>query len=258
MEIKFWKYHGTGNDFVMIDDRSNRFPQHDIDLIVHLCHRRFGIGSDGLILIQNHADYDFNMVFFNPDGSQSFCGNGSRCAVAFAHAIGIEKEHYHFLSTDGLHEAYLLPNGEVKLSMHDVKGFETIGKDLFLDTGSPHYIQFCAAVDNLDVVSEGRIIRYSVKYKEQGVNVNFVEFQNEEILVRTYERGVEDETWSCGTGVTAAALATSITHQVQSPVNVRVKGGALKVFFSKQGDGSYVNIWLQGSTQPIFQGVFIS
>lgn len=255
MEINFWKYHGTGNDFVMIDDRDSVFPDANKELVVALCHRRFGIGSDGLILIRNHAEYDFEMIFFNPDGSQSFCGNGSRCAVAFARDIGIKKEQYRFLSTDGSHEAYLLENGEVKLSMHSVQGYTTYGDDLFIHTGSPHYIRFCEKLDEVDLIAVGRAVRYGDLFKSKGgTNVNFVQVASDRVRVRTYERGVEDETWSCGTGVTAVALASAIKYAHTSPVNIAVKGGDLKVFFTREGEDRFSDIWLQGPAQAIFKG----
>ena len=216
MKIKFDKYQGTGNDFIIIDNRNIHFDKNNIELVQHLCDRKFGIGSDGFILIENHAELDFDMIFFNPDGSQSFCGNGSRCAMAFAKELGLISDFAKFNSTDGYHEASINSNGLVKLKMHNVSNIEVSESHHYMDTGSPHYNCFEKNIDTIDVVARGREIRYNQRFKEIGTNVNFIEQLSRGIKVRTYERGVENETLSCGTGVTACALSTALvdeTHQ---------------------------------------------
>ncbi len=252
--MRFYKYQGTGNDFVVIDNRSLNFDKNNIELVKRMCDRKFGVGSDGLILIEEHAEYDFNMVFYNPDGSQSFCGNGSRCAVAFAQKLGMINQEARFNSTDGYHEAKILENGVVSLKMHNVYNVE-IGQDYhFLNTGSPHYNIFKTEVEHMDVVKEGREVRYNDRFKEEGTNVNFIQPQGEGIRVRTYERGVENETLSCGTGVTACALSWAIQNELSSgEVQVIAQGGQLSVSFQKQND-SFEDIWLTGPATFVFEG----
>ena len=250
--LPFFKYQATGNDFILIDNR-DQIVQPSEQLAKKLCDRKFAIGSDGLILIQNHPGYDFEMVFFNPDGSQSLCGNGSRCAVTFAKKLGVIDQSCHFLAYDGGHEASILPSGEVRLKMNDVHSVRSTADGTFVDTGSPHLIVFSDDVDTLDVVGEGRKIRYNDTFKDKGVNVNFVRRQGaHDIIVRTYERGVENETLSCGTGVTASALASAM-HELRSPITITTKGGRLQVEFTADGDG-FTNIYLIGPAEEVFEG----
>lgn len=252
--IPFFKYQGTGNDFVMVDNRSQIIDRNDRQFAQKLCDRKFGVGSDGLILIENHEDYDFEMVFFNPDGSQSMCGNGSRCAVKFAKALGIIDNETTFLSTDGVHTATL--SGDiVKLSMRDVHPdkINTFPEHFTIDTGSPHYIIFASNIEQKPVKEEGAAIRYSEAFKANGINVNFVEKLGEQnIAVRTYERGVEDETLSCGTGVTACAIA-HVLHGGKSPVHINTQGGQLIVSF-EINNGSVQNVFLEGPALKVFEG----
>ena len=257
MKIPFEKYQGTGNDFVIIDNRTLFFDKTNKNLIQQLCNRKFGIGSDGLILIEDHEKYDFNMVFFNPDGSQSFCGNGSRCAVQFAYNLGMIKEHTSFVSTDGWHEAYILGEGMVKLKMNDVKEIQHNNTFDFLHTGSPHYVTFEQDIFNADIVKKGREIRYSDTYKNiGGTNVNFIEKKGKEYIVRTYERGVENETLSCGTGVTACALSVGLRNKIQNGrINIKTKGGDLVVEFNQTSQHSFTNIWLSGLATFVFEGI---
>jgi diaminopimelate epimerase len=252
--IKFYKYQGTGNDFVMIDNRSSFFPSEDLALVQQLCSRRFGIGADGLILIQTHDEADFEMVYFNADGSRSFCGNGSRCAVAFSKFLGIIENTCRFLAIDGFHEAKIDKQGQVHLKMNDVNGIETIEEDLFLNTGSPHYIHYVDDVHAEDVVAYGRSIRYGTRFKKQGTNVNLVHCSDGKLYVRTYERGVEDETFSCGTGVTAVALSAYFKGLGSSPFPIITKGGNLEVSFESSGKDSFHSIWLIGPAEYVFQG----
>ncbi|MFC2187494.1 diaminopimelate epimerase [Peijinzhouia sedimentorum] len=254
MTIPFYKYHGTGNDFIMIDNREGLLGPAFRNQIPMLCHRHFGIGADGVILIQLHRDYDFEMVYYNPDGSQSLCGNGSRCAVAFARDLKMIKDKAIFLAYDGEHSAFI-ENDQIHLSMADIEKVDTIADDYFVNTGSPHYIKLVQSIQNFDVVGNGRKIRYTEAFEPNGTNVNFVELHVDDnaLHIRTYERGVEDETMSCGTGVTAAALTASELG-FQSPVSVHAQGGDLQVSFEKDAGGIYSNIYLIGPAVKVFQG----
>jgi len=251
MQIHFSKYHGTGNDFILIDNRKSEF-QKGINLIQQLCDRNFGIGSDGLILIEDHPSLDYRVVFFNPDGSESLCGNGSRCGFEFARSLGMVKEIASFETTDGVHQARL-SDGLIGISLHNVSTVEKNGNDFYLDTGSPHYVSIVEDIDTVDVIKLGREIRYSKSYSSQnGTNVNFAQLLHDRVLVRTYERGVENETLSCGTGVTAVALvAAELGHR--SPVSVETSGGNLRVEFIKTEAG-FEGIWLTGPVKFVFKG----
>ncbi len=260
MSIHFRKYQATGNDFVVMDNRTgvHTFSKSQIEKI---CHRRFGVGADGLILIEKHPSLDFNLVYYNRDGSQSLCGNGSRAAVMMALSLGMFKDKTIFNAFDGTHEAEIRPNGIVRLKMNDVKGVQMMGKDIFLNTGSPHFVRFVKNLADYPVVEEGKKIRYSEDCKPNGTNANFVELQTgNSIHVRTYERGVEDETLSCGTGVAAAALAASFQGYT-SPISIKVPGGELSVEFkcqpSKQASGqvdTFHDIFLIGPAKMVFEG----
>lgn len=253
MELAFYKYQGTGNDFVMIDDRAESFDLGNLELVRKLCDRKFGIGSDGLIAIRNHPDYDFEMIYFNADGSQSMCGNGARCAVAFSSFLGIVDGKTRFLAIDGPHEA-ILNGDQVELLMGDVNGIENKSGDFFLNTGSPHHIRFVDKADGYPVFEEGKAIRYASGYAPGGTNVNFVQpMAEDEVFVRTYERGVENETLSCGTGVTAAAIVYGSHHQ-QNQVKINTLGGKLSVKFHSNPDGTFSKIWLIGPTEHVFSG----
>jgi diaminopimelate epimerase len=257
--LQFHKYQGTGNDFVMIDDRARQFDTADYKLVRHLCDRRLGVGADGLILLRRHADYDFEMVYFNADGHLgSMCGNGGRCTVAFARQLHVIQNQARFLAADGPHEARIDADGTVHLRMQDVKEQQEHNHGVFLDTGSPHIVQFLSAdtLAELNVLAEGRAVRYSDHFREKGTNVNFVEAPvaaGQPWQVRTYERGVEDETLSCGTGVTAVALAAS-RQGASSPVHLRTRGGDLRVSFEAQPDGSFSHVYLSGPATWVFEG----
>ena len=256
MKFRFHKYQGTGNDFIMIDDRETRFPQDDIAFIAHCCDRRFGIGADGLILIQNHPTADFKMVYYNADGREStLCGNGARCTVAFAASLGIIDKQTTFMAIDGLHTATIEKDQTVSLRMHDVSDFRCEKDHTFLDTGSPHHVAMVTDLPQFEVVEKGRAIRRGAPYFEEGSNVNFVEKVNENTFaIRTYERGVEDETLSCGTGATAVALAMHKTGVTTAQsINILVEGGQLTVSF-KAEEVAYTNIDLQGPATFVFEG----
>jgi diaminopimelate epimerase len=258
--LHFHKYQGTGNDFVMVDDRAHKFDEHNYQLVRFLCDRRRGIGADGLILLRLHPQYDFEMVYFNADGYLgSMCGNGGRCTVAFAHQLGVMQQQTKFMAADGPHEARIDTDGTVHLRMQDVLGQQEVEEyGIFLDTGSPHLVRFqpISTLAELNVPAEGRAIRYNDRFREKGTNINFVEapaVPGQPWQVRTYERGVEDETLSCGTGVTAVALAAS-RRGATSPVHLRTPGGDLRVAFEAKPDGSFTNVFLSGPATRVFGG----
>lgn len=256
MSITFEKYHGAGNDFILIDDRENRFDTENLELVKLMCHRRFGIGSDGLMLIRTHDDTDFEMIFFNPDGSRSLCGNGSRCAVDFARKLGMASVEGKFLTTDGVHQ-YRFTGDRVGISMSDVPPAKEMLGGVFFDTGSPHLVIFVEDVQIVDVFTRGRELRHREEFARMGgANVNFVSKRPDGGYdMRTYERGVEAETLSCGTGATAAALAVSTKYGVKDSVELSAPGGRLQVEFGKSPDG-FSGIWLLGPTKYVFSGVF--
>lgn len=256
MKIEFYKYQGTGNDFIIVDNRENFFPKDDVILIKNLCDRKFGIGADGLILLEKDPQTNFKMVYYNSDGNtSSMCGNGGRCIVAFAKKIAIIASEATFTATDGLHYATINNDNMVSLQMKNVMDVTIRPDYTFLDTGSPHHVKLVDDLKDFDVKKEGAAIRYSLLYGEQGSNVNFVTQVNETTFaVRTYERGVEDETLSCGTGVTAVAIAMKAIGKTKSNmVHLHTEGGTLEVFFSSS-DEKYTNIFLRGAATFVFQG----
>lgn len=253
--MEFFKYQATGNDFVVIDNRESNFPKENSDLIAKMCNRRFGIGADGLMLLEPDRDYDFKMVYYNSDGNLgSMCGNGGRSIVSFARHLGLIDRTACFRAADGLHRASI-EDDQVSLEMLDVSEIQKKSDAYFLNTGSPHHVQRVDKLENFNVFSEGRRIRNDV-YGEIGANVNFVfPIDSSSIAVRTYERGVEDETLSCGTGVTAAALAMHSAGTLSSnEVIVNTKGGKLQVSFESFEVGSYKDIWLTGPAKMVFRG----
>lgn len=257
--MKFFKYQGTGNDFVMIDNRNQTFPKTDVKLIEKLCDRRFGIGGDGLILLENERGVDFKMVYYNSDGNQStMCGNGGRCIVAFAKQLNVILNKATFTAVDGMHHATILENGSVSLQMKDVSDVKIEIDYVFLNTGSPHHIQVVEDLENIDVKEIGSKIRYSNLYKQEGSNINFVmQVAENHFELRTYERGVEDETLSCGTGATAAAIAMFKQNKTKcNKIDIDVQGGKLKVTFDEK-DGVFTNVFLEGSAQFVFEGIII-
>lgn len=256
MKIDFYKYQGTGNDFIILDNRTSLYSALTEEQIRFLCDRRFGIGADGLMLHNQHKDFDFEMKYFNSDGKEgSMCGNGGRCMVKFANHMGLHKNTYHFIAIDGEHEAEIDDDGIVSLKMNDVTAVEKHHGDYTLNTGSPHYVKIVTDLSELDVYRKGMDIRNSSHFAKEGINVNFVETQSEDsIIVRTYERGVEDETLSCGTGVTAAALICFHNDAGFNNVNVTTKGGKLSVEYERIDDDHYENIWLCGPAEKVYQG----
>jgi diaminopimelate epimerase len=255
MTIEFYKYQGTGNDFVILDNRDGSYNALTNEQVAFLCDRRFGIGGDGLMLLQLKDGYDFEMIYFNADGGEgSMCGNGGRCLVNFAKKMGIINTKTHFIAIDGEHEAAILPDERVKLKMQDVNAIEKGEGYFLLDTGSPHYVAFTNGIKDLDVFTEGRKIRYGKRFANEGVNINFVETLNNNLHVRTYERGVENETLSCGTGVTAAAIAASGTDFKTYTTNISTPGGNLQVQFDKLNGNTFKNVYLIGPAIFVFSG----
>jgi diaminopimelate epimerase len=258
--MKFYKYQGAGNDFVLLDQRENTYIKRgDVSLIKTICDRRFGIGADGLMLLQLKEGYDFEMIYFNSDGNEStMCGNGGRCIAAFAQRLGIIRSEGKFIAIDGDHDVIVNDTGEyVELKMKDVNQVELFLGDYLLDTGSPHYVQFVENLEEVDIYSAGKAIRNSDRFLKEGVNVNFVENENNTLRIGTYERGVEAETLACGTGVTAAALAFQKYNNREMPsIKVTAKGGDLEVKSEMIYDG-FKNIWLCGPAKFVFEGDYI-
>ncbi|MFC2100916.1 diaminopimelate epimerase [Bacteroidota bacterium] len=258
MTISFHKYHGTGNDFIMIDNRQMLFNA-ERDLIEAMCNRRFGIGADGLILLNESPGYDFEMVYFNADGQKSsMCGNGGRCITAFANELGLVIKEARFLAFDGEHQATIKEINRnvytIAIKMNDVDKVDQSGDDLILDTGSPHYVKFVKNLDQYDVFNQGRSIRNSNRFLINGININFVEKKADQIAVRTYERGVEDETYSCGSGIIASAIAVAMnTSKPEKQYVVQTRGGELIANFEKVGK-KFLDIWLEGQAEHVYSG----
>jgi len=259
MAIPFYKYQGTGNDFIIIDNRDKKITALPQATIAQWCDRKFGIGADGLMLLEEKEGYDFEMIYYNADGkTSSMCGNGGRCITAFANFLGIlNNSNARFLAIDGPHDAVVKTADYIELKMIDVST-ETYNKqNPFLDTGSPHHIEFVDKLTSIDIYKNGKAIRYNDHYKEEGTNVNFVEpLTDLAIKVGTYERGVENETLSCGTGVTAAAIAYHLSYTPQTitnAVDIQTKGGNLQVRFQKK-QHLFHDIWLCGPATQVFNG----
>ncbi len=255
MKLNFSKYQGTGNDFILLDNRDGTIRLTNDD-VARLCHRRFGIGADGLMLLERSENVDFHMVYYNSDGNQSsMCGNGGRCIAAFAMQLGITGDEAEFSAIDGLHHALHRAGDIVSLHMQDVSGIAVQEGGIVLHTGSPHYIRWVDDdVKMVDVFSEGRAIRNLPVFQPKGINVNFVQRLDDGIWVRTYERGVEDETFSCGTGVTAAAIAASEQETGTFRMHIHTLGGNLEVAFVKDTPQTAREVWLTGPAVFVFNG----
>lgn len=255
MLIHFYKYQGAGNDFIIIDNREKRINL-NTKKIYRLCDRHFGIGADGLILLEHSSKADFKMIYFNSDGKKStMCGNGGRCIVAFAHKLKLIKKHTHFEAVDGLHYAEIIQDNLIRLQMQNVSEIQEYNNDFIVNTGSPHYVKIVSDASSVNVCEEGRKIRYAPPFHKEGINVNFVQIKNSRAIhVRTYERGVENETLSCGTGVTAAALVTTHIHSKnKNKVQVTTLGGKLQIE-CQLNNSTYQNIFLTGNAEFIFKG----
>jgi len=250
----FYKYHGTGNDFILFDNRDGKLALSSAQ-VAHLCHRRFGIGADGLMLLQQAEGYDFRMVYYNSDGGEStMCGNGGRCLTAFAKMLGIIDRKANFIAIDGPHTSEIHENGLISLHMKDVSGMAIHDGYTILNTGSPHYVAWVKDVKEVDVFREGRGIRNRQHYQPNGINVNFVQLIDNKLSVRTYERGVEDETLSCGTGVTAAAVAATCNATGTFHTHIETPGGHLEVSFTKPSELSAKDVILTGPAVFVFKG----
>lgn len=251
--MEFFKYQGTGNDFIMIDKRSD-IRTFSTEEIKRLCDRRFGIGADGLIFLKSHPQYDFEMEYYNADGNESsMCGNGGRCIVQFANDLGIIGKKCSFIAVDGEHDGVIEDHGTISLKMADVEEVEVSSDYYFMDTGSPHYIRFVENVEAVDLITDAQAIRYNERFKEEGTNVNFLHSDKEVYYIRTYERGVEGETLSCGTGATAGAIAISIKDKIENKVALQTRGGKLVVHFKRE-QTAFTNIWLSGAASRVFKG----
>lgn len=254
-KVRFSKYQGAGNDFILVDNRDNSFNRADEALVEKLCDRRFGVGADGLMLLQTRENYDFEMIYYNADGREgSMCGNGGRCIVAFARDLGIITDKTVFLAVDGIHHASLSAD-LVNLQMIDVQDFARDGEAYLLQTGSPHYVEFVKDLQHKNVFQDGYTIRNNTTYRKEGINVNFIEAEGEGYFLRTFERGVEDETYACGTGATAAAMAVALQHNLQGDISIpiRVLGGQLYISFHKNGH-HFTEVFLKGPAQFVFEG----
>lgn len=255
MKIKFSKYQGAGNDFILIDNRNELFDRENKELVKKLCDRRFGIGGDGLMLLQNKKNYDFEMVYYNADGAEgTMCGNGGRCIVAFAKDLNITTAKTDFLAVDGPHTAHI-NNNQVNLGMIDVHEVSKDGEAFVLNTGSPHYVLKTTNLAQLDVYKEGYAIRNNETYKAAGINVNFIQAEGNGYFLRTFERGVEDETFACGTGATAAAMAMAIDLELTGDITlpIRVLGGQLYISFRRE-ESSFTHVYLKGPAELVFEG----
>jgi len=253
--LTFSKYQGTGNDFIMIDNRSGVYDGLNIVQIQQLCDRKFGIGADGLIKLNGHSIYDFEVDYYNADGSKSFCGNGARCSVMFAHDLGVDVSETTFMAIDGVHLAW--KKGDlIELEMLDIDSVSRDGEAYTLNTGSPHFVKFISGISDFDVVEYGKSVRYNDTYRKEGINVNVIEaLGSDSFEIKTYERGVEDETLSCGTGVTASALVFAIEKGLNGNqlITAKTQGGECKVSFERKGD-SFSSVRLIGPAKFIFKG----
>lgn len=254
MQYLFYKYHGAGNDFILLDDRDEQWPTDHNELARRLCQRRYGIGADGLVVLTNATEGDFGVNYYNADGTTALCGNGLRCAVHLAHTLGIIGHETTFSATDGLHRAHIAPEG-IACSMAPVAQLVPYANGLCIDTGTPHYVEEVANVANFDVITAGRKVRYATQFQPNGINATFVTNKGTgELVARTYERGVEGETQACGTGAVAAALFVAQQASQAAPITVHMPGGKLQVRFTHHPHGGFENIYLQGPAVQVFAG----
>ncbi len=253
MNIHFYKYQAAGNDFVLVDNREGKLSFSD-GQVSKICHRRFGLGADGIILLEKTSSADFKMVYRNADGSEGFCGNGCRAIVHFAHKLGVIKDTTTFLAFDGMHSAQILHHGLIRFSLSDVNVIEAKGEDYYINTGTDHNIRFVKDLKAYPVFEEGKKIRYSDLYKPKGTNADFVEINSDQsVSFRIYERGVEDETYSSGSGATACALVVAKKFGYASPITLTAPGGTLVVDFETRQNGTFHNIHLTGPVELVFE-----
>ncbi|MDA3881308.1 MAG: diaminopimelate epimerase [Prolixibacteraceae bacterium] len=256
MKYTFYKYQGAGNDFIMIDNREQVFDGKNAKLIEFLCHRRFGVGADGLITLEKSDSYDFEMKYYNSDGYEAeMCGNGGRCITSFAQKLGVIDSQTLFMAADGVHEAIIGDDRLVDLKMSDVEIIEVHSDGYFLNTGVPHLVHFVDDLKIIDVDIEGRQLRYDARFQPAGTNVNFVKHEGDKLTVYTYERGVECETLACGTGIAASALSAAFKSGVnEGKFYIAAKGGNLEVKFAREGE-QFTNVWLKGPAELVYQGI---
>ncbi len=255
--LPFFKYQGTGNDFVIIDNRQSVFDSGDTALITRLCDRKFGIGSDGLILLQAHPEYDFEMVYFNADATRAGCGNGARCAVHLANHLGIIQNEAYFMMEGQAYQAHV-KDTRVRIWMGDVAAGQSFPEGTLLHTGTRHFVRQVEGLSDYDVLGEGNRLRHDPRFQPAGANINFVEVKNKEVHMRIYEKGVENETLSSGTGATAVALALAHARQQPGPVAVHTRGGVLEISFTALDAGAFTQVYMAGPAQMVFQGtVFV-
>ena len=255
--LPFFKYQGTGNDFTIIDNRESTFDFNHTALITRLCDRKFGVGSDGLILLNPHPTYDFEMVYFNADATRASCGNGARCAVHLAHHLGIVSGEAHFVMEGDEYQAYV-EDDRIRISMVDVTDVQSFSEGHLLNTGTRHFVRVVEELSEYDVVGDGSKLRYDPRFQPVGANINFVELREDGVHMRIYEKGVENETLSSGTGVTAVALTLAATHNYASPITVHTRGGTLDVSFVRSGPTSFTQVYMAGPAEMVFQGtVFV-
>ncbi|MDR3112418.1 MAG: diaminopimelate epimerase [Elusimicrobiota bacterium] len=266
MEIDFSKLSAAGNDFVLIDNRNSKISAQNYQNITKkLCDRKYAIGADGLIFLEKSENADFKMKYFNSDGSHaSMCGNGGRSVAKFAYVLGAAREEMVFETDAGIVNAEIFPNDRVKLSLYEPKNLK---RDLkitvyekefnidFIDTGVPHAVIFADDIEKIDVVKYGRFLRHHSNFAPDGTNVDFVQvLAGNTLLVRTYERGVEDETLACGTGITACGIISVLKNLAVSPVKIIARGGD-NLEVSLETDNKKVkNVTLEGPAVVTFEG----
>jgi diaminopimelate epimerase len=255
--IQFYKYHGAGNDFILIDARKKSFKPLSEEDIHQLCDRHFGIGADGLMLLLSSKEHDFRMKYYNSDGREgTMCGNGGRCITAFAHKLGIVKKEYRFEAIDGIHNSYYTSDDKISLKMNDVSEITKYPDGIFVDTGSPHFVLVNDSPHDADMIEYGKKYRHHKRFGKGGTNVNAVSFKKNKITIATFERGVENETLACGTGAVAAAVAIAeITGKTEPEYLIKAKGGNLSVKLKKDKNGIYSEIHLTGPAEFVFEGI---
>ena len=257
--IKFSKYHGAGNDFVMINAIKNHVVLTDEE-VKAICDRRTGVGADGLIMVLPSEKYAFRMKYYNCDGHEStFCGNGGRCIAAFACEEGMCPQHLEYEAVDGIHKALLTKNSDnefmVSITMRDIESYDLTDLRLLINTGSPHYVTRIGSLKDFDVRKYGAEIRNDKSISADGVNVDFMEIIDNQYYIRTFERGVEDETLACGTGVTASAIAAGLWYGGDN-IDIKTTLATLNVRFKKSGN-SIKDIVLSGPATHVFDGFYI-
>jgi diaminopimelate epimerase len=256
MQLHFNKYQGTGNDFIILDNRTQEYKDLTKLQIQKICARHMGIGADGLMLLNKSETCDFEMQYYNSDGNESsMCGNGGRCITLYAKHLGMIDKSANFKAIDGMHECTIDDEDSIELKMCDVHSIHELDSNFIVQTGSPHFVTYVNDVNAVDVRKEGAAIRYHSAHDKDGINVNFVQnIAIKTLRVRTYERGVEDETMSCGTGVTAAALVHCRKDIGLNYVRISTPGGTLMVKCKNHDGNRFTEILLCGPARFVFKG----